>query len=270
MQNRSAGVAAVRRVAREGRGTWGSRWPGIERGRVGRVGRVGPWLRRRSRRLLGVTACVGAVGVLAGGVLWASPWLRLAQIDVHGVEDPRLSATVVSAAGPLGRPLVEVDVQTVASRVAAAGLYARVDVARRWPDALIVAVTPRDPVIALREGAGRLQLVDASGVTYDRVAQAPPGLPELVLDGADAPHAEPLGRAAADAVLAFPAGQRRSVEGLRVDDRGRLTLSVGGVDVVWGDGSRAALKGRVASALITRGGIRAVDVSAPTTPATLS
>lgn len=260
MQNRPAGGAAVRRIT-------GHEWVDRHRRRGRELFSLLVAVGARHARRLVVALVVAGVGALAvAWVLWMSPWARVTEVDVRGVEAGK-RAQVAAAAGVVGQPLVEVDPAVVGARVAASGPYAHVDVARHWPAGVVVDVVPRRPVLAVVDG-GRRRLVDESGVAYAEAAAGAPGVPEVVVERSGPADAAPAWRAAVDAVLAFPPAQRGRIEAVRVDADGRLTLRLGGVDVAWGDATQASLKARVVSALVAHGGMRAVDVTAPRTPAT--
>lgn len=230
------------------------------------------------RRVAGAVAGLLVLGGSGAGFVLFAPMTRVSQVVV---EVPALRSAseaspldagaqrdiTAAAAVPLGEPLVQVDTEEVARRVAALGRYRAVEVNRAWPDTLRIEVLPRIPVVAVAGSRGVLQLVDEGGVAYEGAAQAPPQVPVARLaDVRDAVQRQ----AAVAAVAALDVQRRAQVRDLEVGSSGEVRMSLGEVEVQWGDASDSRLKAAVVAALVDRAGIRTLDVRAPQHPVSTS
>jgi cell division protein FtsQ len=243
------------------------------------------WMRRPSRRTLlsaGALALVlGAFGVWA---LYGSSWLRVERVSVDGTRVLTESRVRAAADIPLGLPLASVDEDAAERRIRRT--LRRVDevrVVRTWPQGVGVHVTERRPVLLLPEGgqdAGekrRYVEVDARGVRFATVAQAPKGVPLLVVEPRREPAARQrfdpatLRRAAADVVTALPDRVRRDTRTVRVRSYDAVTVELtGGRTVRWGSPERGAAKAKALTAMRKAAkGATHFDVSAPSAPAVL-
>lgn len=120
-------------------------------------------------------------GIIAA-VTWALLGDRLLVVRSITVTGTHLvtPGQVVAAAGvPLGTPLVRVDSGTVARRVEGIRQVATASVTRQWPDRLVIKVTERVPVLAVRMAGGGYDLVDPDGVIVRWAKTRPAGLPLL-------------------------------------------------------------------------------------------
>ncbi|MFF5702710.1 cell division protein FtsQ/DivIB [Streptomyces sp. NPDC012794] len=235
--------------------------------------RPGRALPRRVRLLASLAAAV----LLAAGVVWAlygSSWLRVERVTVSGTEVLTPEQVLAAAAVPVGAPLVSVDTDEIAGRVR--GRLPRVDsvdVVRSWPHGIALKVTERKPVLLIKKD-GQFVEVDASGVRFDTVRQAPAHVPVLELAARDSPSAR---RFDAERLLREAVGIAGSLprpiaeETLQVTVRSydsvvlRLTK---GRTVVWGSGELGEAKGKALTALL-KASPKAdhFDVSVPTAPA---
>ncbi|PWW24686.1 cell division protein FtsQ [Geodermatophilus normandii] len=222
---------------------------------------------RRRRRVVRAVVAV-AVVALAWWAVWASPLLAVHQVRVDGATT--LTAEQVrSAAGiPGGTPLLRVDVEAAAARVARLPQVADVAVTRGWPRSVVVTVVERRPV-AVVEQAGTRSLVDASGVLFDTVTgEAPEGV--VPLDVAAPGPDDPATRSALGALVSLPSDVRAQVTGARATTGEDVTLTLAdGTTVVWGGADDADDKAAVLVALLAQvasGALdpaAAIDVSAP-------
>lgn len=223
--------------------------------------------RRAGRRTLVTAALSGVVLVLAGVVawlVWASSVLATEQVRVRGESELSASAVRQAAAVPLGVPLARQDLDAIARRAATLPQVASASVTRDWPHTLVVAVVERQPVVALRDAGGGYALVDAQGVAFETSRSVPDG---VVLAEADPVDREALG-ALGTVAAALPGSLARRVVVLRAASADDITLNLSsGTRVRWGDASDSPLKAQVVAALLERHP-RAIDVSAPHTPAT--
>lgn len=227
--------------------------------------RGGGTLRRRTRlrRLVGVVLAVAILATGAGWLVLASPWLRVRTVTVTGIEEPQKSEIQQVANAWVDEPLVKVDTSRLRDEIADMRVVSRVDIARQWPDALVVAVAPRTPVAAAVNPQGVLELVDAEGLRYASVDQAPAGIPTVTLAHADAPAEV----ASAVAVLtALDAGQRDSATDFRVASPEDVRFRMDDVLILWGGPSDGKVKAAVVAALVHREGVGTVNVSAPNAP----
>ena len=222
---------------------------------------------RRRRRLLAAAAAL-VVMALAGWALWASPLLSVRTVRVDGATTLTADQVRTAAGVAEGTPLLRVDVDAAAARVARLPQVASVQVARGWPGSVVVTVVERRPVAVVEE-AGTRSLVDAGGVLFDTVTGEPPAgvVPlEVRRPGPD----DPATRAALGALVALPADVRAQVAGAVATTGEDVTLSLtDGTVVVWGGADDAedkaaalvALLGQVESGALDPAGT--IDVSAP-------
>ncbi len=237
------------------------------------------------RRAAGAAAGVLVLGGAGVGVLLYAPMVRVSHVVVEGpavaggapaqtsqgvastggLGSAEQQAITAAAGISMGEPLVKVDTEAVAERVAGLGRYRKVEASRAWPDGVRIDVLPRIPVVAVASSQGPVQLVDEGGVAYDGAAQAPPQVPVARLQGVrDAAQRQ----AAVAAVAALDVQRRAQVTGLEVSSSGQVQMSLGEVEVKWGGADDAALKAAVVAALVDRAGIRTLDVRAPQRPVT--
>ena len=129
--------------------------------------------RRRLRRLQALTAVV--VGLVIAFGLTRSPVLDVDRLEVQaGGGDV---AAIREAAGVVpGQPMTDVDPRQVAEAVAALPAVAGVEVRRSWPGTVAVAVTPREPALAVPAVDGGWLAVGPDGVVVEQHDEVPPGL----------------------------------------------------------------------------------------------
>ncbi|MGE5764888.1 MAG: cell division protein FtsQ/DivIB [Mycobacterium leprae] len=228
------------------------------------------------QRLLAL-ACLVTLGGLLGWVVLGSDLFSVRAVDVTGAS--RLTPSQVRAAGqvPIGTSLAAVDTDAVRRRVAALRPVARVDVSRRWPRTVRIAVVERRAMVAVpiagagqapkgTPGEGGIALLDRRGVPFARVPSAPPGVAVLRVSRPGTGEAPTC--AALDVLAALPPPVRARVTEVTADDPEAMTLRLqGGASVLWGGPDRAARKARVLAALLPRGA-GVYDVSVPDVPTT--
>jgi cell division protein FtsQ len=201
------------------------------------------------RRLLTAAAAVLLVlGVLAWVVL-GSPLLAVRTVQVDG-EAGLTEAQVAEVAGiSPGTPLVRVDTAAAAARVAALPQVASAEVARGWPNTVVVTVAERVPVAVVADGGTR-RLVDAGGVVFDTITGDPPA-GVVPLDVPDPGPDDAATSAALGALTALPREVRSQVTGVaaRTADDVTLTLT-DGRSVLWGSAARTDRKAEVLDALL--------------------
>lgn len=221
--------------------------------------------RRRTWKLLGVLVLLVALGAGAWWVLWRSDWLLVEDVVVTGAEERWHAQILDAAAIGLSQPMVEVDTGSAEVGALEVPIVREVSVTRSWPTTMTIAVTPREPVLAARQG-GRYDLVDAEGARIETVPEAPADLPVVVTRGADG--ATPEAYQAASAVLsALPEAIADEATEIEVSGSHMITLTLGERLLVWGGPEDPELKAEVAQALLATDADR-IDVSAPRTPVT--
>ena len=213
--------------------------------------------RRRTARAARRRPLVWLAGLVAvaalGAFLWAGPLLSVRTVRVDGAVT--LAATQVQEAARVaaGTPLLQVDVDAAAARVARLPQVADVQVTRGWPSTVVITVVERTP-LAVVETAGGRTLVDAEGVLFDTITGTPPdGV--VPLQVGDAGPDDPATEAGLTAIAALPSELRAEVTRVTAREEGADGVAVGlvmadGTDVLWGDASESARKAAVLTALL--------------------
>lgn len=224
--------------------------------------------RRGKRHPLLVAALVPLVLATVAWVLWESPLLAVRTVQVDGVHGLTVAAVRDAAGLTTGTPLLKVDVDAAAARVRRLPQVASAQVARGWPDRVVVTVTERAPV-AVVDVSGHRWLADRTGVLFETVTGNPPdGVVPLQVD-----HPGPRDaatRAGLGAIAALPPSARSQLGSVSATSGEDVVLHLtDGTTVVWGDGSEAAAKAAALAALLHQieagavAGAGTIDVSAP-------
>jgi len=217
-----------------------------------------------NRRLRFIVVGVLAFALLAFVIVWTTPLFEVKRIEVSGtsVLDPDEVAAL--GAGAVGRSVLGADLDGIAASVAALAPVKSVDVTRAWPNALSVAVTEREPYIAVPRGDETFLMVDSEGVVFDESDAVPGSIWRVEL--AD-PGPGDLATVETLAVLeSLPPSIADEVEHVESPSPAGITLYLeDGRTLRWGDGSEGAQKAEVADRLLA-GGYEHVDVSAPDAP----
>ena len=218
-------------------------------------------LRHRVRRGAWGTLVL-AVVALVGWVVAATPVLGVHTVNLslsHGQQltVPQLRAV---AAVPQGQPLLRVDTDAVAARLARVDGVASVEVRRSWPTTVRITVVERRPVAAARRG-DRWAEVDASGTVFFTRPGQPAGLP--VLEVARAGPQDEATRSALQVLVALPQALRQQVVTVQAPTpAGVLLVLSGGQTVDWGAPGETVNRAAAVQALLTRGA-RVIDVASP-------
>jgi cell division protein FtsQ len=221
--------------------------------------------RRPWRRALVVLLAAALAGLPVWVVGW-STWLGVDDVEVLGVTGPEAQAVARLVEVPVGTPLARVDTEAVGNRVRERVTVAEVSVRRSWPGTLTVEVVPRSAALVVRNPQGRLEVVDAEGVTFGTVRAVPKGVPVVTATGAEGTTREALLSSLA-LLDALPAELAAKVSGIKVSSANLITFTLGGRTVVWGGGEDSARKVAILTALL-RTKAKVIDVSAPDTPVT--
>ena len=209
--------------------------------------------------LLGLLALVVTVGL--GLVMYFTPLMSVRNVKVVGTGTVTEEQVLHAAAVPVGRPLLQVDTDAVADRVATIRQVATARVQREYPSTLRITIAERVPV-AIKDFPDGPRLYDRDGVDF--TGPPPPALPYLDVDNpgpADLPT-----KAALEVLTSLRpdvAGQVGRVAAPSVASI-TLTLTDGRV-VVWGTNDRTEEKAEKLAALLTQPG-HTYDVSSPDLP----
>jgi cell division protein FtsQ len=211
---------------------------------------------------------LAAFGILTG-VVWAllgSRLLVVRSVVVHGTRLVPSAEVTAVADVPDGTPLIRVNDSAVAQRVEGIRDVAQASVTKNWPSTLVITVTERAPVVAVKMAQG-YDLLDASGVIVRWTGSKPAALPvyETALSGS-ALRGNPDLAAAAAVLRGLPRWLASSVLSVSAPDPEQVTLRVRGhVTIVWGSDTRDRQKAAELSVLMRTQRGRYYDVSSPGT-----
>jgi cell division protein FtsQ len=184
-------------------------------------------------------------------------------VRVIGAKEISTDAVLKAAAIENGTPMVRLDADEAAARVAKLPRVFEVVVERSWPSTVEIIITERAPVAVLRSGT-EIHLVDSTGLDYAKVTTAPAGLPTLAMSNVRPD--DPATKAAVTVLGAIPKQLKTQVTTITAKTRGdvRMTLTDGRV-IKWGDARDNARKAAVLAPLLTRPG-KTYDVATPDFP----
>ncbi len=151
------------------------------------------------------SALMSVVVVGLGLLLYFTPIMSARNIVVIGLGAVTQDEVIGAAAVKPGTPLLQVDTDAVAERVAAIRRVASARVQREYPSTLRVTVIERVPVV-VKDYPDGPHLFDRDGVDF-ATAPPPPGVPYLDADNPGPSDAADQGRAAGDDCAA-PRGGR--------------------------------------------------------------
>ncbi len=216
----------------------------------------------RGLKVLMWSALLSVVVVGLGLLLYFTPIMSARNIVVTGLGAVSQEEVVTSAAVQSGTPLLQVDTDAVAERVAAIRRVASARVQRQYPSTLRITVIERVPVV-VKDYPDGPHLFDKDGVDF-ATAPPPPGVPYL--DAENPGPSDPATKAALQVMTSLRpevAGQVGRISAPSVAAIS-LTLTDGRV-VVWGTTDRTEEKALKLGALLTQPG-QTYDVSSPDLP----
>ncbi|MGB3482505.1 MAG: cell division protein FtsQ/DivIB, partial [Mycobacterium sp.] len=221
--------------------------------------------RRGTVRGLKVVLCtvlLAVIGTAFGLILYFTPLMSARDILVVGTGELTREEVVETAGVPVGTPLLQIDTDVVAEKVAAIRRVATARVQREYPSTLRITVAERIP-IAVKDFPDGPHLYDRDGVDF-ATGPAPLNLPYLDVEN-PGPNDPPTVAALAVLTALRPevAGQVGRVAAPSVASI-TLTLTDGRV-VVWGTEDRTQEKANKLAALLTQPG-QTYDVSSPDLP----
>ena len=221
----------------------------------------------RARRLTWTAGIGGVVAVLvATVVLTTSPLLSLQTIRVEGVERLGSEEVIAELQGFAGVPLARIQPGDVARELADVALIQSVDTELELPTTLVVRITERTPIGAVRGGAG-FEVVDRAAVVLWETETLPTEFPLIGVPAtAQSRGFEEIGRALA----VIPPEVLRDIDRVTASSADTVAFSVRGSDhqVLWGSSENSAAKARVLPAALEAAGEGApqlIDLSTPET-----
>jgi cell division protein FtsQ len=216
----------------------------------------------RGLKALMWSALISVVVVGAGLLLYFTPIMSARATQITGLITLTQDEVQQAAAVPPDTPLLQIDTDAVAERVATIRRVASARVQREYPSTLRITIVERVPVV-VKDYPDGSHLFDRDGVDF-ATAPPPPGLPYL---DADTPGPTDLPTLAALQVLTAlrpeVAGQ---VGRIAAPSVASITLTlVDGRQVIWGTTDRTDEKALKLGALLTQPGTT-YDVSSPDLP----
>ncbi|BCI53879.1 cell division protein FtsQ [Mycolicibacterium litorale] len=225
---------------------------------------VNPLARRavRGLKVLVWSALASVLAVALGLLLYFTPIMSARNIVVAGLEAVPEEEVLAAAAVVPGTPLLQVDTDAVAERVATIRRVASARVQREYPSSLRITVVERVPVV-VKDYPDGPHLFDRDGVDF-ATAPPPPNLPYL--ETATPGPSDPATKAALQVMLALPPEVAGQVGRIAAPSVASITLTlIDGRVVVWGTTDRTDEKALKLAALLTQPG-RTYDVSSPDLP----
>ena len=205
---------------------------------------------------------LGVIGLALGLVLYFTPVMSARSVVVLGTGVVTREEVVDAAQVELGTPLLQIDTDEVADRVAGIRRVATARVQREYPSTLRITVVERVPIV-VKDFPDGPHLYDRDGVDF-ATAPPPPGLPYIEVDK---PGPTDLPTQAALAVMtALRPEVVAQVSRVAAPSVSSITLTLAdGRTVVWGTTDRTEEKAEKLAALLTQPG-RVYDVSSPDLP----
>jgi cell division protein FtsQ len=203
---------------------------------------------------------VTAVGL--GLVLYLTPVMSARDIVVTGIGSVSREEVLAAAAVQPGTPLLQIDTDVIAGRVATIRRVASARVQREYPSALRVTVVERIPIV-VKDYPDGPHLFDRDGVDF-ATAPPPSGLPYIDVDN-PGPTDLPT-KAALQVITALRPEVAAQVGRIAAPSVASITLTLtDGRVVVWGTTDRTEEKAEKLAALLTQPG-QTYDVSSPDLP----
>lgn len=200
--------------------------------------------------------------VALGLLLYFTPAMSARSLVVVGTGAVTRDEVVGVAQVQPGTPLLQIDTDAVADRVAGIRRVASARVQREYPSTLRITVVERVPVV-VKDYPDGPHLFDRDGVDF-ATAPPPPGLPYIEVDNPG--PTDPPTMAALDVMTALRPEVVAQVSRIAAPSVASITLTLNdGRTVVWGTTDRTDEKAEKLAALLTQPG-RVYDVSSPDLP----
>jgi len=216
----------------------------------------------RGLKTLMWSALASVVIAALGLLLYFTPIMSVRTFEVTGLAAVSYEEVISTAGVVPGTPLLQVDTEVVAERVANIRRIASVRVQRQYPSSLRISVVERVPVV-VKDFPDGPHLFDRDGVDF-AIGPPPVGVPYLDTDnpGPD----DPPTKAALQVMTSLPPEVAAQVARVGAPSVASITLQlVDGRQVVWGTTDRTEEKAVKLAALLTQPG-RTYDVSSPDLP----
>ena len=216
----------------------------------------------RGLKMVLATVVLVVVGVGLGLILYFTPAMAARNIVVAGTGTVTREEVLDAAQVRPGTPLLQINTNQVADRIAAIRRVASARVQRQYPSALRITIVERIAVV-VKDFPDGPHLFDRDGVDF-ATDPPPPALPYIEVENPG--PTDPATMAALKVLTALRpevAGQVGRIAAPSVSSI-TLTLSDGRV-VIWGTTDRADEKAEKLAALLTQPG-RTYDVSSPDLP----
>ncbi|AKS33637.1 cell division protein FtsQ/DivIB [Mycolicibacterium goodii] len=216
----------------------------------------------RGLKVLMWSALASVLAVALGLLLYFTPIMSARNIEISGLAAiPQEEVRTAAAVAP-GTPLLQVDTDAVAERVATIRRVATARVQREYPSTLKISIVERVPVV-VKDYPDGPHLFDRDGVDF-ATGPAPLALPYLDADNPG--PKDPATRAALDVMMALPPDVAAQVGRIAAPSVASITLTLtDGRVVVWGTDDRTQEKALKLAALLTQPG-NTYDVSSPDLP----
>jgi cell division protein FtsQ len=213
-------------------------------------------------RLIIWSIVLAAASVVLALVLYFTPAMSARSVAVIGVGTVTRDEVVDAAQVRLGTPLLQIDTDAVADRVAGIRRVASARVQREYPSTLRISIVERIPMV-VKDFPDGPHLFDRDGVDF-ATAPPPPGLPYIEVEHPG--PADPPTKAALQVMTALRPEVVAQVSRVAAPSVSSVTLTLAdGRTVVWGTTDRTAEKAEKLAALLTQPG-RVYDVSSPDLP----
>ncbi|RDH75906.1 cell division protein FtsQ/DivIB [Mycolicibacterium moriokaense] len=216
----------------------------------------------RGLKLVMWTTLVAVVFVGLGLLLYFTPIMAARNVVITGVGAVTQDEVIAAAAVKEGTPLLQINTDDVAGRVATIRRVASARVQREYPSTLRITIVERVPVV-VKDYPDGPHLFDRDGVDF-ATAPPPPNLPYLEVDN-PGPN-DPPTEAALEVMTALRPEVAGQVARVSAPSVAAVTLTlVDGREVVWGTTDRTEEKAQKLAALLTQPG-HTYDVSSPDLP----
>lgn len=216
----------------------------------------------RGLRLLTWAVVLTVVSIGLGLILYFTPLMSARDVVVIGTGEVTRDQVVEAAKIAIGTPLLQIDTDQVADRVAGIRRVASARVQREYPSTLRVTIVERVPVV-VKDYPDGPHLFDRDGVDF---ATAPPPTGLAYIDVDNPGPADPPTKAALQVMTALLPDVAAQVSRISAPSVASITLTLlDGRTVVWGTTDRTEEKAEKLTALLTQPG-RTYDVSSPDLP----
>lgn len=216
----------------------------------------------RGLKMLLATVLLVIVGIGLALILYFTPVMSARDIVVVGTGAVSREEVLDAAQVRIGTPLLQINTNQVADRIAAIRRVASARVQRQYPSALRITIVERVPVV-VKDFADGPHLFDRDGVDF-ATGPPPPALPYI--DVASPGPTDPTTKAALQVLLALRPEVAGQVSRIAAPSLASITLTLGdGRVVIWGTTDRTDEKAEKLAALLTQPG-KTYDVSSPDLP----